>query len=391
MVVDTERAYLDHAAAGPLAPPVRAAMARFVDADFGNPESLHDWARAPARVLEDARTALAALIGATAPGYVVFTSGDVEARNLAVKGVAAARRADGSHLVTSAVDHPATLAVHRTLGRDGLDVTLVAVDAQGRVDPQDLANAVRDDTVLVTIAHGQAEIGTIADVPALVAAVRARRPEVTVHLDACLTAGVLDVDAAAWDVDLVSMGGASIGGPRWIGALWVREGCRLHPLIEGGVQEFGKRGGHHDVPAIAGLAVAADLAAGTMDERRARLDTLTATLAAELLSLEGVRLNGPPVGERLPGHLQVSVEGAEAEALTLLLATKGVACSPGSACDAAGKASPVLEAIGLEPPWTHSAVLFTLGDATTAAEVALAGRRFREAVTELRAMRPRTS
>jgi len=363
-------------------------MAPFLTTHFGDPEALHDWARAPADALTDARDAVTALIGADAlAGSVVFTSGDVESRNLAVKGtIAAARGATG--LVASVVDHPAVVATHRTLERAGHRISLVPVDRTGRVEPATLAAALDDDTALVTIGHGQAEIGAVADVPALVAAVRDRRPDAVVHLDACTTAGVLPVHAADWDVDVVSTGGASMGAPRWVGAVWVREGTRLHPLIEGGVNEHGKRGGRQDVPAIAGMGRAAHIAAGTMATRRTHLDDLSARLAAALLAVDGVRLNGPPVGERLPGHVQVSVDGAESEALTLLLATLGVACAPGSACSASGKAAPVLEAIGLVPPETHSAVLFTLSPTTTAAEVDLAGERFGDAVARLRAMGP---
>lgn len=390
MVVESERAYLDHAAASPLSREVRDVMARIAQRDFGDPESLHDWARGPAAVLDEGRSAVSALIGAAAAsGYVVFTSGAVESRNLAVKGVAAALGTDRPHLVASRVDHPATLAAYRTLARSGARITLIDVDAAGRVAAGDLAAAVDGEPALVTICHGQAEIGAVADVPALVDAVRARAPHTAIHLDAGLTAGVVPVAAASWDVDLVSVGGASVGAPRWIGALWVREGRRLHPMIEGDAREFGKRAGDQDVPAVAALGVAARAAAAGMDGRQARLHDLAGLLARGLLAVEGVRLNGPPVGERLPGHVQVSVEGAEAEALTLLLATRGVACSPGSACGAAGKASPVLEAIGLAPPWTHSAVLFTLAVDTTEDEVDLATRRFTEAVADLRAMRPR--
>jgi cysteine desulfurase len=169
--------------------------------------------------------------------------------------------------------------------------------------------------------------------------------------------------------------------------LWVREGTRLHPLIEGGLQEHGKRGGAHDVPGIVGLGEAARLAAVEMDARAAHMSTLAERLIKRLLRVPDVRLNGPRHG-RVPGHVQVSAGGVEGEMLTLALATRGVAASPGSACSAAGKASPVLEAIGLEAPWTHSAVLFTLAPSTTAAEVDRGAEAFAEAVAALRAMSP---
>ncbi len=386
MVEHNLGAYLDHAAATTIDPRVRDAMAPFVDARFGNPEGLHDWAREPADAIERARVEVAALIGAE-PGGVIFTSGDTESRNLAVKGVAAANAHRGGHLVVSAIDHPATLAAARTVTRATGALTTVGVDDEGRIDPRRLADAVRDDTVLVNIVHGQPEIGTVQDVPALIGAVRGRRADVAIHVDAGATAGLVPVDAAAWDCDLVSIGGGSLLGPRWAGALWVREGTRLHPLIEGGLQEGGKRGGAHDTPAVVGLGAAARLARDELDARAARMTALAERLIDRLLAVPDVRLNGPRHG-RIPGHVQVSAGWVEGETLVLALAGRGVAASPGSACSAAGKASPVLEAIGLEAPWTHSAVLFTLAPSSTERDIDIAASAFAEAVATLRAMSP---
>ncbi len=386
MVEDNPGAYLDHAAATTLDPRVRAAMAPFVDEAFASPESLHDWARRPAEALEAARARVGALIAADPEG-VIFTAGDTEARNLAVKGIVSANAHRGAHIVTSAVEHPATLAACRTLARDRAELTIVGVDATGHIDPAELAAATRDDTVLVTISHGQAEIGTVQDVAALVAAVRARRPDVAIHVDAGVTAGVVPIDVRTWDCDAVTIGGGSLGGPRWTGALWVREGTRLHPQIEGGLQEGGKRGGPHDMPGIVGLGEAARLAAAEIDVRSVQMTRLADRLIERLLAVDDVRLNGPRTG-RIPGHVQVSAGWVEGETLVLTLASLGVAASPGSACSAAGKASPVLEAIGLEPPWTHSAVLFTLAPTTTGAQIDFASAAFAQAVASLRVMSP---
>lgn len=386
MVEDTPGAYLDHAAATTLDPRVRAAMAPFVDAVFGSPESLHDWARRPAEALDRARAHVAALIGADPEG-VIFTAGDTEARNLAVKGIVAANAHRGRHVVTSAVEHPATLAACRSLARDRAELTTLGVHASGHIDPVQLAAAIRDDTVLVAISHGQAEIGAIQDVAALVATVRARRPDVAIHVDAGVTAGLVPIDVRTWDCDAVTIGGGSMGGPRWAGALWVREGTRLHPLIEGGLQEGGKRGGAHDMPGIVGLGEAARLARAELDVRSAHMSALADRLIERLLAVDDVRLNGPRIG-RVPGHVQVSAGWVEGETLVLTLASKGVAASPGSACSAAGKASPVLQAIGLEAPWTHSAVLFTLASTTTEAEIDFAAAAFTDAVASLRAISP---
>ena len=363
-------------------------MAPFLDSAFGSPESLHDIAREPAEALEQARTWVAALIGAHAEG-VIFTAGDTEARNLAIKGILSANAHRGTHIVTTAIEHPATLAACRTVARDRAELTTVGVDATGHIAPKALAAAVRDDTVLVSISHGQAEIGTIQDIASLIAAVRARTSGVAIHVDAGVTAGLVPIDVGVWDCDAVTIGGGSLGGPRWAGALWVREGTRLHPLIEGGLQEGGKRGGSHDMPGIVGLGEAARLASIELSARAAHMSALAERLIERILAVDDVRLNGPRTG-RVPGHVQVSAGWVEGETLVLSLAVVGVAASPGSACSAAGKASPVLEAIGLEPPWTHSAILFTLAPTTTQAEIDLAATAFADVVASLRAMSPLT-
>jgi cysteine desulfurase len=367
---------------------VRAALVEALDA-WGSPDSLHEAGRAPAAALEEARAAVAALVGAE-PGAVVFTSGATEARNLAVKGLLAANRALGRHVVASAVEHPATLAACRTLARGDVALELVGVDGLGRIDPDALAAAVRDDTALVAVVHGQADIGTLQDVPALVAAVRARRPEARVVVDAGETAGLVPVDVSAWDADAVVLGGTAIGGPAWTGALVARPGARLHPLIEGGLQEGGKRAGAEDVPGLVALGAAARIARGEGAAAAGRTRELAARLTAGLLSVPDVRLNGDPE-RRIPGHVQVSAGWVEGESLCLAMAARGVAVSPGSACTAhAGKAAPALEAIGLEPPWTHSAVLFTLRASTTEEEVDRGVAAFAESVRALRAMSPLT-
>jgi cysteine desulfurase len=385
--VSARTAYLDHAAASPLDARVRAAMLPFLGDDFGSPSSLHEWGRRPAEALERARGQVAALVGAD-PDQVIFTSGATEARNLAIGGLAAGNRALGRRITATVVEHPATLAACRTAVRDAGGLDLVPVDGLGRVDPGALAAAVGGETAVVAIVHGQPDIGTLQDLPALVAAARGARAEARIVVDAGETAGLVALDVGALGADALVLGGGSIGGPAWTGALVVRPGARLHPLIHGGLQEGGKRAGAEDLPGIAGLGEAAAIAAGTIDARVSRMRELTARLRAGLLSIADVRLNGDP-DRRLPGHVQVSAGWVEGESLCLSLAARGVAVSPGSACTAhGGKAAPALEAIGLEPPWTHSAVLFTLRETTTEDEVDLAVAAFAESVAALRAMSP---
>ncbi|HSJ73322.1 MAG TPA: aminotransferase class V-fold PLP-dependent enzyme [Miltoncostaeaceae bacterium] len=380
-------AYLDHAVATPLDPRVREAMAPFLHDVVGSPSSLHDWGRRPAEALERARRQVAGLVGADEEG-VVFTSGAVEARNLAVKGLLAGNRALGRHVVASAVEHPATLAACRTAGRAGALLDLVPVDGEGRIAAAAVAAAMRDDTALVAVVHGQPDIGTLQDVPALATAARAARPEARVAVDAGETAGLVPVDMAGMDADALVLGGAALGAPPWAGALVVRPGARLHPLIEGGLEEGGKRAGAEALPAVVALGAAAEIAREEMAGRAARMEALTGRLVGGLLAVPDVRLNGPRDG-RIPGNVHVSAGWVEGESLALAMAARGVAVSPGSACTAhGGKAAPTLEAIGLEPPWTHSAVLLTLRWTTTEAEVDAAVAAFADAVAALRAMSP---
>ena len=380
-------AYLDHAAASPLDARVREAMLPFLGEAFGSPSSLHEWGRAPAEALERARSQVAALVGAD-DDWVIFTAGAVEARNLAVKGMLRGNRALGRGIVASAVEHPATLAACRTAEREGASLDLVPVDGEGRVSPGDLAAAVGGEAAIVVVAHGQPDIGTLQDVPALVAAARGARPEARVAVDAGETAGLVPVDMAGWDADALVVGGPALGAPPWAGALVVRPGARLHPLIEGGIEEGGKRAGAEALPAIVALGAAAGIARDDMAARAARADALAERLLAGLLAVPDVRLNGPR-HDRIPGHVQVSAGWVEGESLALAMAARGVAVSPGSACTAhGGKAAPTLEAIGLEAPWTHSAILLTLRSTTTEAEVDAGVAAFAEAVAALRAMSP---
>jgi cysteine desulfurase len=383
----TVPAYLDHAVATPLDPRVREAMRPFLGEDFGSPSSLHEWGRRPAEALERARRQVAGLVGADEDG-VIFTSGAVEARNLAVKGLLRGNRARGRHLVASAVEHPATLAACRTAEREGAELDLVAVDGEGRIAVADLAAALREDTALVALVHGQPDIGTLQDVPSMVAAARAAQPGARVVVDAGETAGLAPVDAGAFDADALVIGGPAVGAPPWAGALAVRPGARLHPLLEGGIEEGGKRAGAEALPAIVALGAAAEIAAAEMAGRAARMEGLADRLIDGLLAVPDVRLNGPR-DRRIPGHVQVSAGWVEGETLALAMAARGVAVSPGSACTAhGGKAAPTLEAIGLEPPWTHSAILLTLRASTTEAEVDTGLAAFAEAVAALRAMSP---
>jgi cysteine desulfurase len=401
--------YLDHASAWPLSDAVRAEMDRWT-AHVGSPMALHEAARGPADAIAAAREQVAALTGWPAE-CVIFTAGPTEARNLAIKGSLAAAGADTPVIVADPLAHASTLAVARTLTRRTGEMRFTTVDSLGRISPADLALRATPGTEggateerwtgadgggatagtladVVVITHGQAEVGTIQDAAALAAAVRGACPDAVIMLDAEETAGLMPLDDGL-GADLVVIGGRTLGAPPWTGALLVRPGTRLHPLVEGGLEEGGKRGGAHDVPGIAALGVAAREARAGRDARVATMRRHAAALADGMLAVPRTRLNGPPVHDRLPGHVQVSAEGVEGEAVALAMAARGVAVSPGSACTfGAGKASPVLEAMGLDDESARSAVLVTAGPGTTDAEVAEAVAAYAAAVESLREMAP---
>lgn len=379
-------AHFDHAAATPLDPRVSAVARRFLGESFATPSGVHEAARGPYEAIEEARIDLAALIGA-APEEIIFTSGATEARNLAVKGLVAAHPG-ASGVVATAVEHPATLAAARTVTRDAGGPALVAVDGDARFDPEAVARQAGPDTAVVAVHHGQADIGTLQDVGGTVARVRERAPEARIVVDAGATTGLVPVDVRAFGADAVVVGGASLGAPPWTGALWIRPGARLHPLIEGGVQEWGKRGGDPVMPGVVALGIAARLADGKVSARGARANAVGTRLAELLLGEPGVRLNGPADG-RVPGYVHVAVDGVEGESLAVTLSARGVAVSPGSPCsEHAGKESPTLLAMGLTAPLTLSSVLFSGSWTTTDREIEVAAMAFAEAVGRLRDLSP---
>ena len=382
-------AYLDHATAPRLDSRVRDAVAAALAGGWASPSALHAPGASAAALVEEARAHVAALVGAD-PDDVVFTAGVAEARVTAVRGLRAGAGPDAVHAVASDLEHP---HVRWALGDPGDPAggwTAVGPDPEGRLAPAAVAGSLRRATGLVALHHGQPDIGTVQDPDALVAAVRAAAPDVRVHLDAAETAGVLPLEVEATGADAVTLGGAAMGAPPWAAALWVRPGARMHPLVGGGLQEGGRRAGAEDVPGIAGLGEAARIARAGMAARARRRRDLAAGLLAGLESIPGVRRTGPPVTDRLPGHVSVVVPGVTGETLALALAGRGVCVSPGSACtSAAGKPHPVLVAIGVSPPDAHSALLLTLGPETSREEVAAAVAAAREAVPALRALSPR--
>jgi len=352
--------YLDHNASTPIDPSVRAAMAPYLAAAFGNPSSGH-WAGAPAReAVEVARAQVAALL-CCAPDEVVFTSGGTEANNAALKGVYFAAAGRSRHVVTTLIEHPAIIEPCHFLERLGATVTYVGVDSMGTVDPDDIRRALRPDTILVSVMHANNEVGTIQPIAEIAAITR--EAGVPLHSDAAQSVGKLATDVDELGVDLLSIAGHKFYGPKGVGALYVRRGLRLEPFMHGASHESGRRAGTENVVLDVGLGAAAELARDRAwtDAVRELRDRFWAALQDRFG--DRVRLNGHPT-ERLCNTLSVDFVGRVGS--EILAARPGVAASTGSACHADRVTlSPVLEAMRVAPEVGMGAVRFSLGRSTT--------------------------
>ncbi|OGO30096.1 MAG: cysteine desulfurase NifS [Chloroflexi bacterium RBG_16_56_11] len=380
------KVYLDNAAGTPLLSEVRDAMMPYLGEIFGNPSSLHDWGDGAREAMDTAREQVAGLIGGAAD-EIIFTSCGTESNNLAVKGLAMAQQNKGKHVVVSAIEHFSVLHAARTLEKLGFEVTEVPVDRYGAVDPDAVRRSIRKDTALVSIMHANGEIGTIEPIKQIAAVTREMK--VPFHTDAVATAGTIPVDVKALGVDALSLAGSQFYGPKGSGALWVRKGVRLIPLLDGGIQEGGRRSGTENVPAIVGLGKAAEIAAAQMSARVGRLSPLGDRLLKELPGkIDHVVVTGHPQ-DRLPGHASFCVEFIEGESLLMLLNSKGIAVSSGSACTSrALKASHVLLAIGLSHEIAQGSVLMTMGLDSTPEDIDYVLETMPPVVDRLRQMSP---
>jgi cysteine desulfurase len=365
--------YLDHAATTPLRPEALEAMLPFLQSSFGNPSGQHAQARVAKTAIEEAREQVAAALGAK-PAEIVFTGGGTEADNLAIKGAArsARDRGFGDGVVTTAIEHHAVLHSCDRLGRDGFRVAKVGVDADGVIDLDALAAALDERTTVVSVMLANNEVGVIQPLSAVAAVVAERAPRAVLHTDAVQAAAWLDVAATAADADLIAISAHKFGGPKGVGALVVRQGAKLVPVIDGGGQERDLRSGTHNVAGIVGMAAALSATVRGRAEEAPRVAALRDRLAAGIASglPDGaVRTNGDPAG-KLVNNCHVAFPGVEAEALLLLLDRDGVCASAGSSC-ASGALEPshVLAAMGLPVGLARSSVRLTLGWPTTEAEV----------------------
>jgi cysteine desulfurase len=354
------KVYLDHSASAPLLPEVRDAMLPYLGMDFGNPLSLHDWGDAPRDALEAARGQVAELIGASDPEEIIFTSSGTESNNFAIKGLALAQQTKGKHIVISAIEHFSVMNSAKFMEKLGYEISQVGVDKNGQVDPQDVRKAIRPDTVLVSIMHANGEVGTIE--PLAEIAKLTREKKVVFHTDAVATCGSIPLNVKELGVDALSLAGNPFYGPKGSAALWVKRGVRILPLMDGGIQEGGRRAGTEDIAAIVGMGKAAEIANRDMAVRVSQLTLIRDRLINGLPNkIAHVVVTGDLV-KRLPGHASFCVEFIEGEAMLMLLNSQGVAVSSGSSCTSrALKASHVLLAMGYNHEIAQGSLLFTMG------------------------------
>lgn len=380
------RVYLDHNATTPVHPEVLEAMLPYYKDKFGNASSIHGFGQEAKVALEESREKVAKLINA-APGEIYFTSGGTESDNLAVKGTAFANRKKGKHIVTSQIEHHAILESCKFLEREGFEVTYLPVDRQGFVDPDDLKKAIRKDTILVSIMYANNEIGTIEPVEELCKITKENG--VYFHTDTVQAIGRIPLDVQKLNVDMLSISGHKIYGPKGVGAIYIRKGTRITPWADGGHHERSRRAGTENVPGIVGLTKATEIAGRDMEQEYEHMRNLTETFYKKLTqAIPDVFLNGHPE-KRLANTLNLSFKAVEGESIILSLDLKGVAVSTGSAC-ASGTLEPshVLSAMGIAPEIAQAAIRFSFGRENTSEDLEYVIGILPEIVSRLRSMSP---
>jgi cysteine desulfurase len=381
----TEPVYLDNAATTPLDPRVLESMLPHLGGRRGNPSSLHAFGGSAREGVEDARDSVASLIGAS-PGEIVFTSGGTESDDLAILGLARSAGSNQRHAVVSCVEHAAVREAARRLQSEGFEVSWIGVDAKGLIDPEEFAASLRPDTALAAVVWANNEVGTVEPVPELAEICAAK--DIPFHADAVQAVGRVPIDVSETQVSTLGLSGHKLYGPQGVGALYVREGVSLEPIIYGGGQERGLRSGTQNVAGIAGLGTAARLAREEMDDRVAHERTLRDRVMAGIEALPDVFVNGHRE-RRLSNNVHLTVLGVEAESLVLFLDSLGYAIGSGSACSSGGhKASPVLLAMGLPEREAFSVVRITVGKDNTPEEVDGFLEAFSTAVAQLREISP---
>jgi len=381
-----KRVYMDHASATPVRKQVIEAMLPYFGQHFGNPSTIYDMGSEIKQIMEEQRAKVAKLIGAKTE-QIIFTSSGAEANNLAIKGVALAGQKKGNHIIISAIEHHSVLNSARFFERMDFEVTFLPVDEYGLVDPERLLGAIRPETILVSIMHANNEIGTIEPISELAGICRKKR--VIFHTDAVATVGNMPVDVNELNVDLLSLSGVSLGAPKGIGALYFRKNLRLMPLIHGGIQESGRRGGTENVPAIVGLGKAAEIASEELAQNEIHMRELRDALVSGIQErIDQIKHTGHPE-KRLPGHASFCISAIEGEALIYMLNQHGIYANTGSACASkALKTSPVLVAIGIAPDLAQGSIVFTMDNSNTVEEIEYVLEKLPFVVGKLRSLSP---
>ena len=385
-MAEFRRVYLDNAATTPVHPEVIEIMVKYMAQDFGNPSSIHSFGRDARKAVDSAREHVAALIGAT-PREMIFTSGGTEADNLAIRGIAYAYRERGNHIITSPVEHHAVLHTCDYLKKEGFEITVLPVDEYGMIRIEDLQAAIRPETILITIMHGNNEVGTIQPVAEIGRI--AKEHGIKFHVDGVQAAGQVPVDVNAIGADLYTFSAHKIYGSKGVGALYLRQGTKLVPLAYGGSHERNRRAGTEGVPGIVGFGKAAELAKRDFSERVAHLTRLRDKLIQGVMgSIGHVRLNGHPT-IRLPNNANFSIEYVEGESILLNLDMKGIAASSGSACTSGSlQPSHVLMAMGMPHEIAHGSLRLTMGRENTDEDIDYVLEVLPGIVTKLRSMSP---
>lgn len=378
--------YFDNAATTPVKKQVLDAMMPYFTEIYGNPSSIYAAGQAAKKAVEAAREKVAAQLGCSS-GEVYFTGSGTEADNWAIIGAARSRRGSGNHIITTQIEHHAVLHACENLEKEGFSVTYLPVDEFGLVSPGELEKAITEQTVLITIMAANNEIGTIQPIAELSAV--ARKRGILFHTDAVQAAGVLPLDVGVLGVDLLSISAHKFGGPKGVGALYIKKGVRIGSYLFGGAQERGRRAGTENTAGIVGLAAALELSAENMKEKAERIERLRDKIIKGVMEkIPYVRLNGHPV-KRLPGNANFSFEFIEGESLLLMLDKKGISASSGSACTS-GSLDPshVLLAIGLKHEIAHGSLRISLSDFNTEEEADKLIFELAPIVARLREMSP---
>ena len=381
-----KRIYLDHNSTTPLHPEVLEAILPYYKEAFGNPSTIYSFGQETRRATDVAREKVANLIGAS-PEEIIFTSGGTEADNLALKGVAAALEKKGKHIVASSIEHHAVLSTLKYLEKRGYKVSFLPVDEHGWLDPGEVEEAITSQTVLISVMHANNEVGTIEPISEI--GEIAQKAGIYLHTDAVQTIGKIKVNVDDLKVDLLSLSAHKFYGPKGVGALYVRKGTRIYPLLHGGYQERRRRAGTENVAGIVGLGKAAEIAPKEMVQQSRRESNLRDRLEKMIReNINHCQLNGHPT-QRLPNTLNISFEFIEGESLILNLDLKGIAASTGSACTSGSlESSHVLMAMGVAPEIAQGSIRFSLGRDNRKEDIDYTVENLVEIVTRLREMSP---